>query len=366
MTWDRTMGDGAISGAIRFLCHLPFGYYAFVGISHFTFIRDHRGILLAPPLSPNVYIGEVFSGPIGIIGFLWNFFLWIPTIVASDSRLLLLGIGDAIITGFIIISLGIEATYIGFTQAQCAQLRPDAPPTSNLLFFQRVGEIEFKNKDSAEGTCRGYYAKWYVGLVVALLYALSAITNILIGSSSRRNTNSRSVRRLMKDIVGGLAECVYLLLPTRARSALFFGSRYVGHWFDYKSSRARRGLRDAYDLMPWRTHAPKGNEKGLHSVLSSEILERIALDLHYVDVVNMSLTSKRIHKAIFPEQKDLSADKEQLRHAARRRAAQIQLPRSTCLCVPQRVRNASGRGGGSAQSVGGSVGVIVMLVGVRS
>lgn len=58
------MGGGAISGTIRFLCHLPFGYYAFTGVGHFTFVKDHMRTLLAPPLSPKVYVGEVFSGPI--------------------------------------------------------------------------------------------------------------------------------------------------------------------------------------------------------------------------------------------------------------------------------------------------------------
>ncbi|KAI0096240.1 hypothetical protein GGR51DRAFT_47473 [Nemania sp. FL0031] len=307
------MGEGAISGAIRFICHLPFGYYAFVGIGHFTFIRDHREVLLASPLTPKVFVGEVFSGPIGIISFFWNFFLWIPTIAASGGGLFLLGIGDAIITGFLIISLGIEATYIGFTQAQCAQLRPDAPPTSNLLFFQRVGEIEFKNKDSGEETCQAYYAKWYVGLVVALLYALSAITNLLIGSSSRSNTNSLSLRRLFKDIASVLAGCVDLLLPARVHNVLFFTSRYIRRWFDYKGSRTRQRLYNAYELISRRTRVLEGKEKGLHAILSPNILKRIVLDLHYADVVNLSLASKRTREAIFPEKKDISPDKEQLR-----------------------------------------------------
>lgn len=103
----------------------------------------------------------------GVIAFIWNFLLWIPTIYAEGARLFLIGIVDAIIAAFLITSLVLQASFIGFTHAQCAQLRPDATPPSNLIFFQRVAEIEYKEKDIAEGTCQGYYAKWYVGLVVA-------------------------------------------------------------------------------------------------------------------------------------------------------------------------------------------------------
>ncbi|KAI1122934.1 hypothetical protein F5Y10DRAFT_252888 [Nemania abortiva] len=307
------MGEGAISGVIRFLCHLPFGYYAFAGISHFTFVNNHKGILIAPPLSSKVVVGEAFAGPLGLIGFLWNFFLWIPTIAASGGGLLLLGIGDAIITGFLIISLAIEATFIGFTKAQCAQLRPDAPPTSNLIFFQRVAEIDFKHVNSGEETCQTYYGKWYVGLVVAILYALSAITNIVLGASSRQRGNSPSLSRILKGIGSALAGCVYLILPRRVHNALFFASRYVGHWFDYKGSRTRQQVRDVYNLLPRRTHA-KGKGEGLHTVLSPEALKRIVLNLHYVDVVNLGLTSKRIREAVFPRQKGYTADKEELRY----------------------------------------------------
>ncbi len=58
------MGEGTISGVIRFICHLPFAFYAFTAISHFTFVKNHMGVLLAPPLGPRILVGETFAGPI--------------------------------------------------------------------------------------------------------------------------------------------------------------------------------------------------------------------------------------------------------------------------------------------------------------
>ena len=57
------MGPGVISGVIRFLCHLPLGYYGVEAISHWHLVKKYAGILLGPPLSHNIQVGEQFAGP---------------------------------------------------------------------------------------------------------------------------------------------------------------------------------------------------------------------------------------------------------------------------------------------------------------
>ncbi|KAJ2988562.1 hypothetical protein NUW58_g3910 [Xylaria curta] len=319
------MGRGAVSAAIRFLCHVPFGYYAFAGVNHFTFIRDHSDVLLTPPLGPRIFVGEVFSGPIGVIGFFWNFFLWLPTMDSKGSGLVLLGIVDAIFTGFLIIALSIEASFIGFTSAQCAQLRPGAAPTSNLIYFQRVAEIEFEEKNIGEETCRGYYAKWYVGLVVAILYALSAFANITLGASSRGSDRYNDYRDYIRPFwrsstspveyfKRGLVDLAYDLMPTRMQYYLSFANRYIEHSFRRQRSKMSQKAQKAYALLPWRARSSKGKESGLSTVLSQEVLERMSPHLHYVDIVSLSLTSKAIRKAVFQQHGDSTVDKEQLRY----------------------------------------------------
>ncbi|KAI0469604.1 hypothetical protein F4859DRAFT_487205 [Xylaria cf. heliscus] len=309
------MGEGAVSGVVRFLCHVPLFYYAFSAINHYNFVKGHKGVLLAPPLSSKVFVAEVFAGPLGIIAFIWNFLLWIPTIYAEGVRLFLIGVVDAIITGFIITALVLEASFIGFNHAQCAQLRPDAAPTSNLIFFQRVGEINIKEKDAAEGTCQAYYAKWYVGLVVAILYAISTISNLPVGTYSH-NRDRRSSHCLLSpihpilNVLKGIAEVVFFFLPARARNAVFFANRYAERWFRYKGSRTKQSAQETLTLLPRRQRNRKGEEKGLHSVLSQEkVAERIMRQLHYADVVNLSLTSRGIREAVFPRQ-DMSSVEE--------------------------------------------------------
>ncbi|KAI0458627.1 hypothetical protein F5B21DRAFT_400078 [Xylaria acuta] len=319
------MGEGAISGVVRFICHVPLFYYAFTSVNHFNFVKGHMRILLAPPLGSKVFVAEVFSGPIGVIAFVWNFLFWIPSIYAEGGRLFAIGVVDAIITGFIVTALVIEASFIGFTHAECAQLRPDATPTSNLVFFQRVAEIEYKDKDIGEGTCHGYYVKWYVGLVVAILYAISAISNILIGSYSyNKNRDWRSSSsshclllpiHAVMNVIKGLADCVFFFLPARVRSALFFANRYARHWFHHKASKTKQNVRDTYALFPRRPQNRGAKEQGLHSVLSQEaVLERIARHLHYADIVNLSLTSRGIREAVFPRQDNSAVDERHPRY----------------------------------------------------
>lgn len=280
------------------------------------------GVLLASPLGHHIFVGEVFSGPIGVIGFFWNFLLWIPTISTTGGGLFLLGVVDAIVTGFIIISLAIEASYIGFTAGQCAQLRPDATPNSNLIFFQRVAQIDFKEKGVGEGTCVAYYTRWYVGLVVAILYALSATANIVIGSRSERSYGGyqSSYRRgsisllssvpPIAGVIRGLAERLLWIIPGRLHFSLSFASRYTRQWFRYRASRIKRKAPDTHILTTLHnTHV------GLLSVLSHDVvLERIVRQLHYVDAVNLSLTSRRTRETMFPRQKSSIVEEGQLRY----------------------------------------------------
>lgn len=103
------------------------------------------------------------------------------------------------------------------------------------------------------------------------------------------------------DIIKELAECVLFFLPARVRNALFFASSYAKHWLHYKGSKTKQNARDALALVP--RHHKEGKEKGLRAVLSQEkVVERIARQLHYADVVNLSLASRGIREAVFPRQ----------------------------------------------------------------
>jgi hypothetical protein len=56
-------GSGAISAVIRFACHLPLGVYQSLALAHWKFVKKNTGILLEPPFSGKILMGEQFAGP---------------------------------------------------------------------------------------------------------------------------------------------------------------------------------------------------------------------------------------------------------------------------------------------------------------
>ncbi|KAI0508766.1 hypothetical protein F5B22DRAFT_619514 [Xylaria bambusicola] len=314
------MSQGTLSFVLRFICHLPFAYFAVNSVIQFNFVKDHKGILLAPPLSTRVLVGETFAGPVGVIGFVWNFLLWIPTIFFEDRALALIGVVDAIITGFVLIPLALEATYISFTPAQCAHLSLDTIPSPHLILFQRIADIKAGDDTTGEETCQGYYAKWYAGLIVVILYAVSATANILIGSRSQRMGGSPPTyprdRRFDKSnwLLSAVPPIRHITRESIQNNA-FFASRYIQHWVSHIIFATKRRLPDSHSLVPRLAHHSSDQEKGLLLLLSHNVVEKIVQHLHYVDIVNLSLTSKKNHEALFPRRNsDFATEKKQLRY----------------------------------------------------
>ena len=56
-------GMNVIFGIVRFICHLPWGYYGFMGASHYKFLKGHTNLLIEPPLDRNVSIALGLNGP---------------------------------------------------------------------------------------------------------------------------------------------------------------------------------------------------------------------------------------------------------------------------------------------------------------
>lgn len=57
------MIGNVVSAVIRFASHLPLGFYFVTGLRHWKLVKQHAGILLGPPLSHTILVGEQFAGP---------------------------------------------------------------------------------------------------------------------------------------------------------------------------------------------------------------------------------------------------------------------------------------------------------------
>ena len=85
--------------------------------------------------------------------------MWIPTCVASDGLLLVIGIVDALIFLNLVTAVSIESGYIGKTNDQCAQYE-------NIVFFERAINVEGEDINYTQGLCNSFLSTFYVGLVV--------------------------------------------------------------------------------------------------------------------------------------------------------------------------------------------------------
>jgi len=92
--------------------------------------------------------------------------MWVPTIGAPDKWLLPLGIVDALIFLALFIATGVEAGFVPRSKHQCGQLSRNGTAGHGLVFFERAGATDLKDKDYGRRLCREYVDTVHVGVAV--------------------------------------------------------------------------------------------------------------------------------------------------------------------------------------------------------
>ncbi|ORY16586.1 hypothetical protein BCR34DRAFT_584250 [Clohesyomyces aquaticus] len=331
------MGSGgAVSAGVRFLCHLPLFMLAIFGTANYTYVQKHAQILLAPPYNKHkILTAEGLSGPGACVAVAWNFIFWIPTIMASNRKLLYFGIVDAAIVSCLSYALYIESTFVSLTRPRCATVHANATADPHLLFFDRAGMINMTNTDLGKSICNRFLAKWYMALVITILYFFSAFFNLFAGIFFSEDSGySSGITQRRHNPIRGVLSCIsfplvilwetllqfltpfYNLLPESMRTSFRYRLRLAGRWTWNKTSFATsKVITMGIHLPRYLRKSKTTDEKLAQLLLASEpydILQLIAGQLHYVDLVNLSLVSKRVRAAIFPSLED-SAEDRQLR-----------------------------------------------------
>ncbi|RVX67150.1 hypothetical protein B0A52_08584 [Exophiala mesophila] len=150
----------------------------------------------------------------GVFGFAWNFAMWIPTFVASGPFLYILGIVDLVIAVSLAVAAGLQGQSIPHAQSACSDFIMANPPNSTApsLFIVISGKNSTLTKWRSE--CISTIRVWQFEVAVSVLYMLSALFNIILGSCgtshgrrSRSSNTTKSKKRadLLKKI------CYYLL-----------------------------------------------------------------------------------------------------------------------------------------------------------
>ena len=150
------------------------------------------------------------------------------------------------------------------------------------------------------------------------MYIVSALSNITIGALSwrdkpvRYNRSHITWRRdslrsiitsplaLLRDILMGISSCVLACLPKRMQQPIRFSGRFASKWGRAKTTTAQLSLRQLPRHLHPGLHKSTGADRALETIFLYDILVLIAPKLHYVDLVNLSMVSKRVRAAMFP------------------------------------------------------------------
>lgn len=129
------------------------------------------------------------------------------------------------------------------------------------------------------------------------MHAISAFFNIVAGVLSWR---SGAYRRHNVPTLTWLFSCLFLCLPKQMQRPIHFSTRYASKWGFYQKSSANIKL----GQIPRHHHRgvikKEAADMALVNALLYDIVVLIAPKVHYVDLVNMSMTSKRVRATMFP------------------------------------------------------------------
>ncbi|OCK79624.1 hypothetical protein K432DRAFT_417213 [Lepidopterella palustris CBS 459.81] len=318
--WES--GAGIPSAVLRFAIFVPFATYWSDADNHWQNVRKHV-VLQQPPFNPNIFRGEQIAAKWGKIGFFWNFALWIPTVLFPGPLVFIVGLFDLTIATMLGIATHLQSAYSPHTYSACRNGGAETwqVPNGTQSFFTLAGQLN-ATKTTPETMCRDYVEEWKYGVAMAVCYSLIAAFNIILSAivcavaardSPRHN---RSFGEWILDTFMTIPRATYFIficlvmipvmffrcLPISIKSRARFGARYA-----VKTGQRVPTPRD----IKMRVMRPKnskscyaGNYQGkatnLADFLIYDVLVLIARDLHYVDLVNLSLASKSVHDAVFP------------------------------------------------------------------
>jgi hypothetical protein len=136
---------------------------------------------------------------------------------------------------------------------------------------------------------------------------------------------------LLAGILGGVLSILFHKLPGKFQASITFSTRYTRRWACDKGSAAGVKLRNLTGHVPTRHRNTKrsgqrlayllsislgshdGSRKGNAS--SYDILQLIAHELDYVDLVNLSLVSRSVRSVLFPPIEDQQEDRQLRYHS---------------------------------------------------
>ncbi|KAF2468786.1 uncharacterized protein BDR25DRAFT_52970 [Lindgomyces ingoldianus] len=323
MGLNGTQLAGVPIGIIRFAIFVPFGIYFGTSSNHWNLIKSHD-VLQGAPYNPVIAKGEHLAVQWGKFGFYWNFAVWIPAIIIPPPFTIVFGFIDLAVTVMLSIVTRYQAGYAPHDVNRCRGSGShywQLPPNTTESFFEISARLN-ATKTSPFQMCKSYVQEWQYGITLSFFYGLIAVVNIITSltfcaiAARDSQRQQRSFREWMFEFVSTFPRFIgiflYILyfipvvffrcLPLSIKSRTRYGRRFAvktsqrlptPHEIKLKTRRNKKG--------PNRYKGGDGEPTGLADFLGIyDILMLVVEDLHYTDIVNLSLASKSVREAVLP------------------------------------------------------------------
>ncbi|KAH7146300.1 hypothetical protein EDB81DRAFT_487107 [Dactylonectria macrodidyma] len=299
---------GIVSSVIRFAGHIPTGMMGVTGLSLYKSAKTLGDIYDVIPHGHAFLQGLKIVGQAGIATFSWNFVMFIASVPAYGEWLIMIGVVDVSLAIALIYGAVMQAKFIPRSKSGCQGAVNWRNGTDGRNFFLVANESIKFDYGSPKSTCDAFVKSWQVTLGCIALYCFCALCLLLLGclepprSYSAYSTYPRSTRNRcsgLPDLLYWVFVKPFIYLLAQIVPVVRFAVRYTAK-FMYRGKANRTVLARKIEL----SHkAPADGEKstnlGDSTVLPTQVVNRITQHLHYVDLVNLSRSSKRLRIVFF-------------------------------------------------------------------
>ncbi|KAK2807529.1 hypothetical protein FQN50_005397 [Emmonsiellopsis sp. PD_5] len=310
----------------------------FVGLHMSSAEKNQRrvqghDILQQPPFNPHTLYATGLAYKWSKIGLIWNLVLLVPTLFAPSVCIWLIGIVDIVFTVYFAIAVALQAQFIPQSSSACQHADTwQVHGNDTESFFHAVAGFNATGI-SAKEVCEEFVTQRKWGTASLVLFGLNSFSNtflsLLISMWCVRSVPDKtwlvsSFEVLMEVFMLGLASLkipaiflcfIFALQPECIKPPVRFASHFVSRACQTVYTPIWRHLKLLHPrhLLSWRHRPHTENEEekwnratpvsggsSLADFLHVDILTLVSEHLHYQDLVNLSLVSKRLRRTVFP------------------------------------------------------------------
>ncbi|KAK2772971.1 hypothetical protein FQN52_004805 [Onygenales sp. PD_12] len=327
MPGPSTLGTGVPSLVLRFAGIFVLAMYLESAEINWLRVQGHD-TLQQPPFNPHTLYATGLAYKWARL--IWNIVLWLPTAVAPSILVWLIGIFDVVLTVYLGIATVLQGQFTPPSSSACQHADTwQVHGNATESFFHAVAGFN-ATRISAEEVCKEFVFQWRLGLASLVLYCIVSFCNtflsLLLSMRSAGGVPDASwlvtsfeilvASFLLPPRIAVYFLCLlFVLLPKCTKPPVRFVFRsvskacqtiYIPIWRRLKLLRVwhflsrRHRPRAENEGEEWNKTIPVSGCSALADFLHIDILTLVSEHLHYQDLVNLSLTSKRLRATVFP------------------------------------------------------------------